>query len=86
MAEGAKAAARLQDQLATGEAVVSLDPSMIDGSPIADRLPSDVDPKFEQLEASISQEGSRCRFLSDRTLRLPVDIRSYMEGGGCARQ
>lgn len=72
MAEGAKAAARLQDQLATGEAVVSLDPSMIDGSPIADRLPSDVDPKFEQLEASISQEGQQ----------VPVLVRPHPEAAG----
>ncbi|MDX0519070.1 plasmid partitioning protein RepB [Sinorhizobium medicae] len=72
MAEGAKAAARLQDQLAAGEAVVSLDPSTIDGSPIADRLPADVDPKFEQLEASISQEGQQ----------VPILVRPHPETAG----
>lgn len=72
MAEGAKAASRLQDQLAAGETVVSLDPSMIDGSPIADRLPVDVDPKFDQLEASISQDGQQ----------VPILVRPHPETTG----
>ncbi|CUX71698.1 MULTISPECIES: plasmid partitioning protein RepB [Agrobacterium] len=72
MSEAVKAAARLQEQLAVGEAVVSLDPSMIDGSPIADRLPADVDPKFELLEASISQDGQQ----------VPILVRPHPEAAG----
>ncbi|GLS35254.1 plasmid partitioning protein RepB [Mesorhizobium tianshanense] len=72
MAEGAKTAARLQDQLASGEAVVSLHPSAIDGSPIADRLPAAIDPKFEQLEASISEEGQQ----------VPILVRPHPETAG----
>ncbi|MFK4259218.1 plasmid partitioning protein RepB [Agrobacterium tumefaciens] len=63
MAEGAKAAARLQDQLAQGDAVVALDPSLIEGSSIADRLPTQVDPKFDELVASIAGEGQQVPIL-----------------------
>ncbi|MBB3747172.1 ParB family chromosome partitioning protein [Rhizobium sp. BK591] len=72
MAEGAKAAARLQDQLASGEAVVSLDPSTIEGSPITDRLPTDIDPKFDQLEASIMEDGQQ----------VPILVRPHPEATG----
>lgn len=63
MAEGAKTAARLQDQLASGEAVVDLDPASIDESPIADRLPTAIDPKFDQLKASIGEDGQQVPIL-----------------------
>ncbi|CAH1650556.1 plasmid partitioning protein RepB [Chelatococcus asaccharovorans] len=63
MAENAKTAARLQQQLAEGEAVVSIDPTSIDGSPIADRLPMDVDPGFDQLVASIAEFGQQIPIL-----------------------
>ncbi|KJS14423.1 MAG: plasmid partitioning protein RepB [Hoeflea sp. BRH_c9] len=72
MAEGAKTAARLQDQLALGEIVVSLDPSMVDGSMIADRLPTAVDPKFDQLKASISENGQQ----------VPILVRPHPEKSG----
>jgi ParB family chromosome partitioning protein len=72
MAEGARAAARLQDQLASGEAVVSLDPSLIDGSPIADRLHAAIDPRFEQLQASISEEGQQ----------VPILVRPHPDTAG----
>nr|WP_318246560.1 plasmid partitioning protein RepB [Rhizobium sp. T1473] len=72
MAEGAKAAARLQDQLAQGDAVVALDPSSIEGSSIADRLPTPVDPKFDQLVASIADEGQQ----------VPILVRPHPDATG----
>lgn len=72
MAEGAKTAARLQDQLASGEAVVSLDPSTIEGSTIADRLPTAIDPKFDQLKASIAEHGQQ----------IPILVRPHPEKTG----
>ncbi|EJN06771.1 plasmid partitioning protein RepB [Phyllobacterium sp. YR531] len=72
MAEGAKAAARLQDQLASGEAVISLDPSTVEGSTIADRLPTTIDPKFDQLKASIAENGQQ----------VPILVRPHPETAG----
>lgn len=72
MAEGAKTAARLQDQLASGEAVISLDPSTVEGSTIADRLPTPIDPKFDQLKASIEEHGQQ----------IPILVRPHPEKGG----
>lgn len=72
MAEGAKTAARLQDQLASGEAVVSLDPSTVEGSTIADRLPTTIDPKFDQLKASIAENGQQ----------IPILVRPHPEKVG----
>ncbi|ATN37884.1 plasmid partitioning protein RepB (plasmid) [Rhizobium sp. ACO-34A] len=72
MAEGAKAAARLQDQLAQGEAVVTLAPSSIEGSAIADRLLTPIDPKFDQLVTSILEEGQQ----------VPILVRPHPEIAG----
>ncbi len=72
MAEGAKAAARLQQQLASGEVVVSLDPSAIEWSTIADRLPAEIDPSFDQLVASIAENGQQ----------VPVLVRPHPEDSG----
>jgi len=72
MAEGAKAAARLQQQLASGEAVVSLDPSTIEWSTIADRLPTEIDPSFDQLVASIAENGQQ----------VPILVRPHPEDAG----
>lgn len=63
MADGAKATVRLQEQLAEGQAVVSLDPSVVEGSAIADRLPVDIDPGFDQLVASIAENGQQVPIL-----------------------
>lgn len=59
LTQGARAAAKLQEQLLTGDHVVSLDPTLIDPSPIADRLPADRDPGFDQLVASIERDGQQ---------------------------
>lgn len=63
MSENAKQAAQLQKQLADGDAVVPLDPARIDHSRIADRIPIDVDPAFDQLVASISENGQQVPIL-----------------------
>lgn len=63
LTQGARAAARLHEQLLAGDHVVSLDATLIDASPIADRLPSDLDPGFDQLLASIEQNGQQVPIL-----------------------
>lgn len=63
MADSARAAARLQDQLAEGQAVILLDPESIDGSSIADRLSVEVDPTFDQLVESIGENGQQVPIL-----------------------
>lgn len=63
LTQGARAAARLHEQLLAGDHVVSLDAALIDPSPIADRLPADLDPGFDQLVASIEQNGQQVPIL-----------------------
>lgn len=63
LTQGAKAAAKLHEQLLSGDHVVSLETSLIDPSPIADRLPTDLDPSFDQLVASISENGQQVPIL-----------------------
>lgn len=63
MTEGARAAERLQQQLAEGEAVVTLDPKQIEGSMIADRIPTNLDPGFEALVANIDEYGQQVPIL-----------------------
>ena len=59
LTQGARAAARLQEQLLSGDHVVSLDPTLIDPSPIADRLLADFDPSFDELVSSIERHGQQ---------------------------
>jgi ParB family transcriptional regulator, chromosome partitioning protein len=63
LTQGARAAARLQEQLLAGDHVVSLDAGLIDPSPIADRLPAELDPGFDQLVVSIKQHGQQVPIL-----------------------
>jgi ParB family chromosome partitioning protein len=63
MAENAKQATRLQQQLAEGEAVISIDPASIDTSKIVDRIPADVDPAFDALVASVAEHGQQVPIL-----------------------
>lgn len=63
MSETAKAAEKLKQQLVAGEAVVSLDPSLIEGTTIADRIPIEIDPSFDQLVASIKDNGQQVPIL-----------------------
>lgn len=63
MSENAKQAAQLQKQIAEGDVVVSIDPKKVDHSRIADRIPVDVDPAFDQLVASIDEHGQQVPIL-----------------------
>lgn len=63
LTQGARAAAKLQEQLLTGDHVVSLDPALIDPSPIADRLPAELDPGFDELASSIERHGQQVPIL-----------------------
>lgn len=71
MTEGARAAERLQQQLAEGETVISLDPAQIEGSKIADRIAIDVDPDFEDLVGSIREYGQQ----------VPILVRPHPDKG-----
>lgn len=71
MTEGARAAERLQQQLAEGETVISLDPTKIEGSRIADRITIDVDPDFENLVGSIREYGQQ----------VPILVRPHPDKG-----
>jgi ParB family chromosome partitioning protein len=59
MAESAKVASRLQDQIVAGAVVVELDPEKIDASLISDRIAADVDPSFDELVESIRASGQQ---------------------------
>lgn len=63
LTQGARAAAKLQEQLSAGNHVVQIDPGLIDASPIADRLPSSEDPAFRELRQSISDHGQQVPIL-----------------------
>lgn len=63
LTEGARAAAKLHEQLTSGDHVVSLDPALIDPSSIADRLPADIDPGFDELVESIRTHGQQVPIL-----------------------
>lgn len=63
MTDGAKLATRLQEQLEKGDVVVEVEPELIDHSPVADRIPIDVDPTFDELVRSISENGQQVPIL-----------------------
>lgn len=63
LTQGARAAAKLHEQLLTGDHVISLDPELIDPSPIADRLTADLDPGFDELVSSIERHGQQVPIL-----------------------
>lgn len=57
------AAKALRESLAHTETVVQLSPADIDGSPVADRIPVEIDPAFEELKAAIADEGQQVPIL-----------------------
>ena len=71
MAENAKQASKFQQQLAEGEAVVSIDTASIDMSKIVDRIPIDVDPAFDALVESIAEHGQQVPILVRPTPEAP---------------
>ena len=72
LSETAKVGERLKQQLAASDVVVSLDAGQIDGSTIADRISIEVDPGFEQLVASIAENGQQ----------VPILVRPHPEIAG----
>ena len=63
MTDGAKLATRLQEQLEKGDVVVEIEPDTIEQSPIADRIPTDVNPAFDELVQSIADNGQQVPIL-----------------------
>ena len=63
MAESAKSATRLQQQLAAGEAVIGIRPEDVDGSLILDRIPTEIDSSFDALVSSIKENGQQVPIL-----------------------
>lgn len=63
LSENAKAVDKLRQQLAAGETVIALDPSQIDGSTVADRISVEIDQGFDQLMASIAENGQQVPIL-----------------------
>lgn len=62
----------LRAQVADGEHVVELDPSLIDPSPYADRFAIDDDASFESLKQSITERGQE----------IPVLVRTHPADSG----
>ena len=69
LTEGARAAARLQEQIEAGGAVIDIEPALLDGSLVTDRLPIEVDPSFDALVESIRSSGQQ----------VPILVRPYPE-------
>lgn len=63
MANGAKAADDLRQQLASGSMAVEIDPALIDGSTISDRIATADDPEFDRLVESIRGNGQEVPIL-----------------------
>lgn len=72
MAENAKHATKLQQQLADGEIVIAIDTASIDDSKIADRILIDVDPAFDSLVETIAEHGQQ----------VPILVRPSQSGSG----
>ena len=59
LAEGARTAQRLQDQIAAGTLLVDVDPGEVDESFVADRIAMEDDPSFDALVASMRESGQQ---------------------------
>ncbi|PWL16544.1 plasmid partitioning protein RepB [Falsochrobactrum shanghaiense] len=63
LAESAKQANDLQKQLEEADAILEIEPRLIDPSRIADRISIDVDPAFDRLVESIRENGQQVPIL-----------------------
>jgi len=63
LTESAKAASRLQEQIAAGAVMIEIEPDKIESSLIADRIATDIDPDFEALVESIRSSGQQVPIL-----------------------
>lgn len=63
MADGARAAEELREQLAAGATAIEIDPALIDGSMISDRIATDNDKEFDVLVGNIAANGQEVPIL-----------------------
>lgn len=63
MSNEAAQARDLRKAMENGEARVDLDPALIDGSPVLDRIPTEFDPQYDELKAAISERGQQVPIL-----------------------
>lgn len=63
LSEDAEAAQVLREQIDAGAHIIELDPDLIDGSFIRDRLPDEGGADFETLQASIAEHGQQVPIL-----------------------
>jgi ParB family chromosome partitioning protein len=72
LSEEASTARALRQTLASSEPTVELAPGDIDPSPVADRIPTDQDPAFEELKQAIADKGQQ----------VPILVRPHPERSG----
>ena len=72
LSDEAAAARALRQTLANREHVVELDPESVDTGLVADRIPLDNDPAFDQLKEAIATRGQQ----------VPILVRPSPEGTG----
>lgn len=70
LTESAKAATRLQEQIAVGAVLIEIEPDKIDGSPVADRIATEIDHDFDELVESLKHSGQQ----------VPILVRPIKEG------
>lgn len=63
LGEQAAAAKELREAIAAGDKVIELDPASVESAFIQDRIPSEIDPEFELLVASIRESGQQVPIL-----------------------
>lgn len=63
MTDSANLASRLQEKLEKGDVVVEVEPDAVEPSPIADRIPIEIDPAFDELVKSIADNGQQVPIL-----------------------
>src|ERR1700743_3622062 len=72
LSEEAAAAKSLRQTLAGSEPVLELSAADIDPSPVADRIPTDDDPAFDELKTQIAEIGQQ----------VPILVRPHPEREG----
>lgn len=65
-------ARRLRDQIANSGTIQELDPALFEPSIVRDRIPSAIDPKYDELKAAIAESGQQ----------IPIIARPHPETEG----
>jgi ParB family chromosome partitioning protein len=63
MAGDAREAGELREQIKAGAVVIEIDPGLVDGSSIADRIPTANDPEYDALLESMRESGQKVPIL-----------------------